>query len=216
MTGPAPSEAAIEAARRHAGNYRIIGSSIEAIVRAAYAVDFPSSGEAPALPDVAELIDEHRALLEENIRLRGELAATWLALEEMRWPDLPGIPYFVHLDGETRPMQIEAQKVVGIFAALRKHAKDLMPTGVEAARAWYAEAGVHATIAKRDAEIAALRDELSPRDLLRAAFVEGALWRSGQKSMSGDSLMKEADLRYGPPVSEAARLASPPQEERSV
>jgi hypothetical protein len=78
MTGPAPSEAAIEAARRHAGNYRIIGSSIEAIVRAAYAVDFPSSGEAPALPS-----------LEDTARLdwleRERTSPRWYSVGDGRW-----------------------------------------------------------------------------------------------------------------------------------
>lgn len=59
-------------------------------------------------------------------------AALMLALEELsRWPDLPGIPYWVHQDGETKRLQIPPDHVKGILDAMLRHVKELYPTAVK-------------------------------------------------------------------------------------
>lgn len=77
----------------------------------------------------------------ENDRLRAELVAAWVALEEMRWPDLPGIEFSVippigpfANDGLVVPNSqrviVHPAKVENIYRALRIHAMKLLPTGV--------------------------------------------------------------------------------------
>jgi hypothetical protein len=69
-----------------------------------------------------------------------ECAAAWGALEEMRWPDLPGIPFWVKDFNEpANRREIPARAVVGIFDALRSHARELLPFGVRAVEALYRE-----------------------------------------------------------------------------
>lgn len=64
--------------------------------------------------------------------------ALWEALEEMRWPELPGIPFGVELVDpktmETREVILRPEQVKGIFTALRKHAATLMPHAVQVSR----------------------------------------------------------------------------------
>ena len=64
--------------------------------------------------------------------LEAEQVAIWGALEELRWPDLPGIPYFVYEpeSGGVQKREIPPNDVVGIFAAIRKHVGTMMPWAV--------------------------------------------------------------------------------------
>lgn len=78
----------------------------------------------------------------ENDRLRAELVAAWVALEEMRWPDLPGIEFSVippigsfhnendHVVPNPQRVIVHPAKIENIYRALRIHAMKLLPTGV--------------------------------------------------------------------------------------
>lgn len=79
-------------------------------------------------------------LKRENEKLRAELVAAWIAIEEMRWPDIPGVefwvcppigPFFDELtEFKTERIVVHPAKVEGIYRALRVHAARLFGTGV--------------------------------------------------------------------------------------
>jgi hypothetical protein len=83
-----------------------------------------------------QLLTHIDTLTAERDAARAQNVAVWGALQEMRWPDIPGIPYFVFEPGMKEPQrrQIPASEVVGIFDAIRAHVRTMLPWAVETER----------------------------------------------------------------------------------